>query len=237
MKALQMKRNAARLAIDYVEDGMVLGMGTGSTAKEFMRFLAEKIANGLCVQVVASSKDTEFFCRKNHIPLQSIEDISHIDLCIDGFDEIDPRLRLIKGYGGALLREKIIAHESSRFIVIGDESKRVDFLGQGKLPIEIDPFGIRATMSSLRKIASCFGLKEDLQVRRSGDNLFVSDGGHHIIDAFFGFIPDPKSLSEELYTIPGVVEHGLFIGLVERAIIGTEDGTCSVLENQEYLLE
>ncbi|ADR52393.1 ribose-5-phosphate isomerase A [Candidatus Liberibacter solanacearum CLso-ZC1] len=228
--ALQMKKNVARLAIQHVDDGMTLGMGTGSTSKEFMILLAEKIANGLHVQVVPSSRDTENFCKKNGILLRSIEDVSSIDLSVDGFDEIDSRLRLIKGYGGAILREKIIANASSRVIVIGDESKRVDFLGRGMLPIEVDPFGMRATISALAELASCLGLKEDFRLRRNGSELFVSDGGHHIVDAFFGFIPDPQLLSEELSNIPGVMEHGLFIDMVDCAIIGMSNGECLVLE-------
>ncbi|ACT57527.1 ribose-5-phosphate isomerase RpiA [Candidatus Liberibacter asiaticus] len=230
MDALQMKRNAARRAIQYVVDGMTLGMGTGSTAKEFMILLADKIANGFRVQVIPSSRNTENFCKIHHIPLHSPEDVSSVDLSIDGFDEIDSRLRLIKGYGGALLREKIIAHAASRFIVIGDESKRVDFLGRGMLPIEIDQFGVNKTLSALKEVASCFGLNEELRLRRNGSGLFVSDGGNYIVDAFFGFIPDPQIISGELCNIPGVIEHGLFINMVDCAIIGTSDGECLVLQ-------
>ncbi|AKK20572.1 ribose-5-phosphate isomerase RpiA [Candidatus Liberibacter africanus] len=230
MDTLQMRRIAARLATEYVADGMTLGMGTGRTSKEFMILLSEKIANGFRVQVVPSSKDTEEFCKKNRIPLLSPEDVSSIDLSIDGFDEIDSRLRLIKGYGGALLREKIIAHSSSRFIVIGDESKKVDFLGRGMLPIEVDQFGVSKTISALKELASCFGLNEELRLRKNESGLFISDGGNYIIDAFFGFIPDPQMLSGELCSIPGVIEHGLFVDMVDCAIIGMSNGECLVLQ-------
>lgn len=230
MEALQMKRNAARQAIQYVEDGMILGMGTGSTAKEFMLLLSQKIGNGLSVQAVATSRDTEDFCKKNNIPLRSIEDVSCIDLSVDGFDEVDYRLRIIKGYGGALLREKIIANLSSRVILIGDESKIVKSLGQGMLPIEIDQFGVRATLAAIKKLAFEFGLDKKLNLRRNGSELFVSDGGNYIIDAYFGFIPDPEFISDALCAIPGVVEHGLFIDMAECAIIGMYDGKCCVLK-------
>ncbi|MEG8099140.1 ribose-5-phosphate isomerase RpiA [Candidatus Liberibacter brunswickensis] len=229
MDALQMKRNAARKAIHYVDDGMILGMGTGSTVKEFMILLAEKIASGFRIQVIPSSRDTEEFCKKHYIPLKSLEDVSFIDLSIDGFDEIDSRLRLIKGYGGALLREKIIAYSSSRFIVIGDESKRVDFLGRGMLPIEVDQFGVSKTISALKEFATCFGLNKKFILRKNGCDLFVSDGGNYIIDAFFGFIPDPQMLSGELCSIPGVIDHGLFFDMVDCAIIGMSYGECLVL--------
>ncbi|MBY7649938.1 MAG: ribose 5-phosphate isomerase A [Candidatus Liberibacter europaeus] len=230
MEALQMKRNAAGRAMQYVENGMVLGIGTGSTSKEFMLLLSQKIADGLHIQAVATSRDTEDFCKKNHIPLRSIEDVSCIDLSIDGFDEVDSQLHIIKGYGGSLLREKIVANASSRVILIGDESKKVDFLGRGKLPIEIDPFGISATISSLQKMASDMGLKEEFTLRRNGSDLFVSDGGHYIVDAFFGFIYDPQFLSDALHAIPGVIDHGLFICMADSAIIGMSDGTCYVLK-------
>ncbi|AHA28110.1 ribose-5-phosphate isomerase RpiA [Candidatus Liberibacter americanus] len=230
MESLHMKRNAARQAIQYVEDGMILGMGTGTTSKEFMLLLAQKIMDGLSVEAVATSVDTENFCKKNNIPLLSIEDVSCIDLSIDGFDEVDFRLRFIKGYGGALLREKIIANASSRVIFIGDESKISNPIGQGILPIEIDQFGIKATISALKKLAFQFGLNEKFLLRRNGSDLFVSDGGNYIIDAYFGFIPDPGFISDALYAIPGVVEHGMFIGMAECAIVGMYDGTCSILK-------
>ncbi|MGV8936735.1 MAG: ribose-5-phosphate isomerase RpiA [Allorhizobium sp.] len=224
MHARQMKIKAAEVALSYVEDGMRLGIGTGSTAEEFVRLLAEKVANGMKVSGVPTSERTAGLCMELGVPLKSLDELPELDLTIDGADEVDPQLRLIKGAGGALLREKIVAQASHRMIVIADESKVVDVLGRFPLPIEINPFGQVATRIAIEKMAASLGLSGDLGMRRSGDGIFVTDGGHYILDASFGRIPDAEALASGLNSIPGVVEHGLFINLATLAIIAGPAG-------------
>jgi ribose 5-phosphate isomerase A len=208
MDARQMKIKAAEAALGYVENGMRLGIGTGSTAEEFVRLLAEKVATGFQIQGVPTSERTARLCLELGVPLKSLDELPELDLTVDGADEVDGKLCLIKGGGGALLREKIVASASERMIVIADESKVVDVLGAFKLPIEVNPFGLTG----------------DIAVRAAGDGPFMTDGGHLILDASFGRIPDAEALAAELNAIPGVVEHGLFIGMASLAIIAGPSG-------------
>lgn len=224
MDARQMKIKAAAAALDYVEDGMRLGIGTGSTAEEFVRLLAEKVAGGFRVEGVPTSERTARLCLELGVPLKSLEELPELDLTIDGADEVDSMLRLIKGGGGALLREKIVACASARMIVIADETKVVDTLGAFKLPIEVNSFGLGATRIAVEKLAARMGLSGEINVRASGDGPFMTDGGHLILDASFGRIPDADALARELNAIPGVVEHGLFIGIASLAIIAGPAG-------------
>ncbi|WP_276118146.1 MULTISPECIES: ribose-5-phosphate isomerase RpiA [Pararhizobium] len=224
MDAREMKIKAAAAALDYVEDGMRLGIGTGSTAEEFVRLLAEKVASGFRVEGVPTSERTARLCLELGVPLKSLEDLPELDLTIDGADEVDPQLRLIKGGGGALLREKIVACASARMIVIADETKVVETLGAFKLPIEVNSFGLGATRIAVEKLAARHGLSGEISVRASGDGPFMTDGGHLILDASFGRIPDADALARELNAIPGVVEHGLFIGIASLAIIAGPAG-------------
>ncbi|OCP10259.1 MULTISPECIES: ribose-5-phosphate isomerase RpiA [unclassified Ensifer] len=219
MDAREMKIKAAAAALEYVEDGMRLGIGTGSTAEEFVRLLAEKVAAGYRIEGVPTSERTARLCLELGVPLKSLDELPELDLTIDGADEVDHRLRLIKGGGGALLREKIVASASKRMIVIADESKVVDVLGAFKLPIEVNPFGQVATRIAIEKVASRLGLSGEIAVRQSHDGAFMTDGGHLILDASFGRIPDADALAGELNAIPGVVEHGLFINIASLAII------------------
>lgn len=220
MNARQMKIEAARAALSYVENGMRLGIGTGSTAEEFVRLLAIRIGEeGLSIIGVPTSERTAELCLELDVPLATLEEEPELDLTIDGADEIDSQLTLIKGGGGALLREKIVAAASTRMIVIADSSKVVETLGRFPLPIEVNPFGLSATSALIAKVATRLGLNGPLALRMNGENPFTTDGGHYIIDASFGRIPDPQALGEALLAIPGVVEHGLFIGLADIAVI------------------
>ncbi len=224
MDAREMKIKAAAAALAHVEHGMRLGIGTGSTAEEFVRLLAEKVADGFKVEGVPTSERTARLCVELGVPLKSLNELPELDLTIDGADEVDAALGLIKGGGGALLREKIVAATSGRMIVIADESKLVDTLGAFPLPIEVNMFGLVSTRIAIEKTASRLGLSGDLTLRQSGDGNFTTDGGHYIIDASFGRIPDAEALSTQLNAIPGVVEHGLFLNMAALAIIAGPAG-------------
>ncbi|NKJ37917.1 ribose-5-phosphate isomerase RpiA [Rhizobium sp. SG570] len=231
MDARQMKIEAARAALTYVESGMRLGIGTGTTAEEFVRLLAEKVASGLSIEGVPTSERTAKLCNELGVPLKSLDELPALDLTIDGADELDGALTLIKGGGGALLREKIVAASSARMIVIADESKLVQTLGAFPLPIEVNPFGLASTRILIEKAASRLNLSGALNLRLSGDHTFVTDGGHFIIDASFGRIPDAEALSNALNSIPGVVEHGLFINMATLAIIAGPAGARTLQAN------
>jgi ribose 5-phosphate isomerase A len=224
----ELKIAAARAALDHVADGMLLGIGTGSTAEEFVALLAERVAGGLKVSGVATSERTQALCLRLGIAMTTLESAPELDLTVDGADEIGPKLALIKGGGGALLREKIVAAASKRMVVIADESKLVERLGAYPLPIEVNAFGLAATQLAIKRKASGLGLDCSLQVRQRDGKPFVSDGGHLIVDASFGLIPDAEALSLALLAIPGIVEHGLFIGMADTAIIASRDGVRSL---------
>lgn len=219
-----LKIEAARAALSHVDDGMKLGIGTGSTAEEFVRLLAARVGEGLSVIGVPTSERTAALCNELGVPLTTLDEEPALDLVVDGADEIDPDLSLIKGGGGALLREKIVAATSKRMIVIADKSKLVPVLGAFPLPIEVNKFGLKATELAIRAAGSALGLNCDFRLRMTGNEPFVTDGGHLIIDASFGRIRDARALSEALHAIPGVVEHGLFLGLADVAIIAAEGG-------------
>jgi ribose 5-phosphate isomerase A len=224
MDAQAATREAARAALEYVETGMLLGIGSGSTAEEFVRLLAEKVAAGMKIVGVPTSERTAALCRETGVPLSDLDETPHLDLAIDGADEIDPRLALIKGGGGALLREKIVAAAADRMIVIADSSKLVGMLGRFPLPVEVNRFGLAATRLAIEKAADGLGLSGPLTLRMTSGQPFVTDGGHFIVDASFGRIPDTRALSNALYAIPGVVEHGLFLGMADTAIVAGTDG-------------
>lgn len=219
-----MKIEAARAALAYVEPGMRLGIGTGSTAEEFVRLLAERVADGLKIIGVPTSERTARLCSELGVPLTTLDETPELDLTIDGADEVDEQLRLIKGGGGALLREKIVASASNSMVVIADASKLVKTLGAFPLPIEINKFGQVATRRAIENAAAALGLTGPMTMRMLGDEPFETDGGHLIIDASFGRIPDPRALSDALHAIPGVVEHGLFLGLAQIAVFAGPQG-------------
>jgi ribose 5-phosphate isomerase A len=224
MDSQALKIEAARAALEHVEDGIKLGIGTGSTADEFVRLLAVRVGEGLSIVGVPTSERTAVLCRELGVPLSTLDETPELDLVVDGADEIGPELALIKGGGGALLREKIVAAASRRMIVIADATKVVAELGAFPLPIEVNRFGLKATEVAIGKAAAGLGLNCDLRLRMTGSEPFVTDGGHLIIDASFGRIRDARALSEALHAIPGVVEHGLFLGLAELAIVAAEGG-------------
>lgn len=221
----QLKRQAAAQALARVRDGMRLGLGTGSTARHFVELLGEKVRAGLDVIGVPTSEATRADAERCGIPLGSLDELDRLDLTVDGADEIDPQLNLIKGGGGALLREKIVAAASDRMIVIADDSKWVTTLGRFPLPIEIVPFGVAATRRAINGILADNGISGRLVIRAGNDGrTFVTDGGHWIVDAHLGVIPDAPALAASLASLPGVVEHGLFIGLATTALLAGSAG-------------
>jgi ribose 5-phosphate isomerase A len=225
MNAEAQKRAAAARAVEYVRPGMKLGLGTGSTAKHFVDLLGERVKAGLDVICVPTSEATHAQAKSLGIPLTTLDETPALDLTVDGADEIDPKLNLIKGGGGALLREKIVAAASARMIVISDPSKLVATLGRFPLPVEVTPFGYTATRIAVEKAISSLQKPGTLSLRKGKDgHPFVTDGGHWIIDAALERIDDPEAMAHALSGIPGVMEHGLFIGLANLVIIGGPDG-------------
>jgi ribose 5-phosphate isomerase A len=219
----QRKREAAERALQLVTPGMKLGLGSGSTARQFVDLVGEKVKAGLDVRCVATSEGTAAQAKTLGIPLTTLDELPELDLTIDGADEVDPKLNLIKGGGGALLREKIVASASKRMVVIADSTKIVRRLGAFPLPIEVVPFGLAATRRHIERAFAKLGLAGPMRVRGES-SPFITDGGHYILDCSLGAISDPEALSEILSPIPGVVEHGLFVDLARAAIIAGAEG-------------
>ncbi len=222
----QAKENAALAALDFVENGMTLGLGSGSTAEIFIEKLGERVAGGLKIQGIPTSKNTEKCAIENGVPLVDVDKVSGIQLTIDGADEVDPLFNLIKGGGACLLREKIIAHASDRMIVITDNSKIVDKLGAFALPIEVDPFGMALTAEQIYvalKESGCEDGQTVLRQNKDGSGPLITDGGHYILDCKCGVIPNPGDTAHLLQQIPGVMEHGLFIDLADVIVVGETD--------------
>ena len=221
----ELKRQAAARALEQVRDGMKLGLGTGSTAKQFVDLLGERVRDGLDVIGVPTSEATHAQALRCGIRLTTLDDIDRLDLTVDGADEIDPSLNLIKGGGGALLREKIVAAASDRMVVIADESKWSDVIGHFPLPVEVIPFGLAATQRAMGRAFAESGVSGQMVVRKGKDgHVFVTDGGHWIVDAHLERITDAPRLAGLLNAIPGVVEHGLFIGLASTAVLAGAQG-------------
>jgi ribose 5-phosphate isomerase A len=212
------KEAAARASVRLVHDGDVVGLGTGSTAAYVVRFLGERVQAGLKIVGIPTSVRTKELATSLGIPLTTLDECQQIDVTIDGADEFDPKLCLIKGGGGALLREKIIASASRQFVIIADSSKQVPVLGAFPLPVEVIPF---AEALVAKKIAA---LGAKVSVRQSPDGKpFITDEGHHILDCRFGQISDPPALARKLSDTPGVVEHGLFIDMASVVLMGKGD--------------
>ena len=219
------KRAASACALEFVRPGMRLGLGSGSTAAHFVELLAERVRAGLDVVAVPTSEVTRAQAERLGIALSTLDATPELDLTVDGADEIAPDLNLIKGGGGALLREKVVAAASMKMVVIADESKWVYVLGHFPLPIEIVPFGATVTRLAVEGVAAEMGCAGPAPLRKTPDgHAFVTDSGHWLIDAQLQRITDPPRLAARLSAIPGVMEHGLFIGLARTAIVAGAAG-------------
>ena len=213
----QEKQNAARTAVDQIEDGMMVGLGTGSTAAFAISYLGEKVRSGLTISAIPTSEASKKQAQSERIPLIDFENSPSIDLCIDGADEIDSELNMIKGGGGALLREKIVASSARRYLIIIDSSKQVETLGTFPLPVEVIPFGWQVVSRKLKEMDAI------PKLRKSGPQPFVTDEGNYILDCRFNSIPEVEQLETELNRIPGVVENGLFVAMCDQMIMGKGD--------------
>ena len=216
---------AARTAIELVKPDMRLGLGTGSTAAPFVEEVGARVRDGLNVICVPTSEATRAHAEALNIPLTTLDETPHLDLTVDGADEIDDQLRLIKGGGGALLREKIVATASERMIVIADSRKLSQALGSHPLPIEVVRFGLKATMQLIQALSAEAGCDGEIRLRSGeGGRPFVTDQGNLIVDCAFPKITEPEVLAFALTRVPGVVEHGLFLGLCDMAIVAGANG-------------
>ena len=229
MSAAQQKQAAAEAALELVESGMTLGLGSGSTAELFVKALGERLKSGELtnLQGVPTSQGTADLALDVGVPLIPVDHVQRIDLTVDGADEVDGQFRLIKGGGACLLREKIIANASDLMAVVVDETKLVPELGAFALPVEVDPFAFTITAKKVFDALRAAGVRSpDVTLRRRADRSdpLLTDGGHYILDCACGRIPDPEEAAERLAVIPGVVEHGLFIGIARLLIVGEDDG-------------
>lgn len=213
------KQEAARASLKFIQDGQTVGLGTGSTAAHFIQFLGERVKAGLKIRGVPTSNQSEQLARSYGIPLVTLAEVDYIDVDVDGADEFDPQLRLIKGGGGALLREKIIASVSRKFVVVADAGKQVATLGKFPLPVEVIPFAESVLARNISALGATVALR-----KAKDASVFRTDEGHHILDCSFGQISDPPALARTLSDMPGVVEHGLFIDLASLVLVGKQDG-------------
>ncbi len=212
------KRLAAAKSVEFVRDGMCLGLGSGSTAAIMLELLGERARDGLRVRGVPTSEASRQLALHAGIPLVGFDQVTQLDLTIDGADEADADLNLIKGGGGALLREKIVASLSRRVVIIADSTKRVERLGAFPLPVEVVQFAWRPVAERLRALGAVPVLRSD-----GSGNAYVTDEGNYILDCAFGTIEDPPSLARTLDAMPGVMEHGLFVGLADVVLVGRGD--------------
>ena len=210
------KEAAARASLRFIKDGQIVGLGTGSTAAYFIRLLAEAVNKGIRIRGIPTSVQAGELASSLGIPLTTLDECQEIDVTVDGADEVDPQLRLIKGGGGAMLREKIVASATKRLLIVADASKRVPVLGKFPLPVEV----IRFAQALIAKKITALGA--DVQMRLKNGNPYVTDEGNHILDCRFGSIPDADALARALSEMPGVVEHGLFIGMASTVLFATD---------------
>lgn len=225
MTADEQKKAAALAALDYIKPGMKVGLGTGSTASHFITALAGRVKKeGLDIECVATSRQTYQLASSLGLKMTTLEQHPRLDVTVDGTDEFDPNFQLIKGGGGALLAEKIVASSSRYMIVIADKSKQVETLGKFPLPVEVVPFGVNATAWKIERALRLLNLKAKLVLRLKDGKPFRTDNGNTIIDVALGAIADPNRLSIFLNSVPGVVEDGLFIDICGIVLLGTDDG-------------
>jgi ribose 5-phosphate isomerase A len=210
----QEKEAAARASLRFVEDGQVVGLGTGSTAAYFIKLLGEKVRNGMRVQGIPTSDRSRELAESLGIPLTTLDECQEIAVTVDGADEVDPQLRLIKGGGGAMLREKIVASATKRLVIVADETKQVPVLGKFPLPVEV----IKFAQALVAKRITALGAQVSLRKNADG-TPFVTDERNHILDCRFGQIADADTLARQLSEMPGVVEHGLFIGMASVVLL------------------
>lgn len=223
-----MKKIAAEKAVEFIENDMIIGLGTGSTVKYAIEKIGEKVSKGLKIKGIPTSNETKKLAKKNNIPLTTLAEHPEIDMTIDGADEIDSNLNLIKGGGGALTREKIIAFHSKKLVIIIDDSKVVKSLGiDFPLPVEVVKFAWESTKKTIESF-DC-----ECSLRKIFDDPFITDNGNYIIDCEFDRIHNPEELENELNMIPGVVENGLFIGLADKAIVGSTQGIMTLEKGEE----
>ena len=222
--SVEKKILAAQKAFEYVEDGMKLGLGTGSTADEFTKILSDNVKNGLDVICVPTSENTKDLAESLNIPLASLENLNFLDLTVDGADEVDDDLSLLKGGGGALLREKIIAFNSKKMIVIADDTKKVSKLGEFRLPIELLKFEHKITINRVLEKLENIGYPGTAELRVINGNPFTTDSENLIYDLSIGLIEEPAIIDNLLNSIPGVVENGLFVDMANIVIIGEQNG-------------
>ena len=221
------KKIAAGKAIEYVRNGMTLGLGTGSTAYWAIQGIGELVKNGMEVKAIATSMQSEALARECKIPMIEFSEVDHLDVTIDGADEVNEQLDLIKGGGGALLREKIVAAATKFYIIIVDDTKLVKQLGKFPLPVEVAPFGWEMTERRLRQLGCT------TKMRMSDNKPFLTDNSHYILDCSFGSIADPASLHQKVSAITGVMEDGFFIHMADVVIAGSPDGNTRVIERKK----
>lgn len=218
------KKLAGEKAVQYVKDGMIVGLGTGSTVYWTIKKLGELVREGLDIRGIPTSKNTEELAIEEGIPLISLSEIGQLDITIDGADEVNPDLQLIKGGGGALLREKLIASISKRLVIVVDESKCVSRLGRFPLPVEVTPFGVEITSKQLQ-VLGCTP-----KLRTEGNIPYKTDNGNYILDCSFSSISEPIELTNKINMLPGVVENGLFVNMAEIIVVAKKDGHIDYLQ-------
>jgi ribose 5-phosphate isomerase A len=223
------KQAVGQKAMEFVKDGMTVGLGTGSTAKYFVIAVAKAVKAGMKLTLVSTSRQTTELAQSHRLVIRDINDVGRLDLCVDGADEIGPGLSLIKGGGGALLREKLIWEQARTCIAIADGSKHVKTLGKFPLPVEVEPFAYKGTLNRIADVLSEFDISQMPVMRKSSSTPFLTDGGNLIFDVACGVIADPSGLAAALKATTGVVDHGLFLDLADQALIASPDGVLSYL--------
>lgn len=220
LTAEEIKKITGERAVSFIENGMTIGAGTGSTAYWFIIALAQRIQQGLQCVAVPTSEHSRILAAEHHVPLTTLNEVSSIDITIDGADEVDPQLQLIKGGGGALLQEKMVAAASKEELIIVDHSKLVQQLGAFPLPVEVIPYGYKQVQQHIRSLFAV-----DAKLRMKNGDFFVTDHGHYILDCYFGTIDNLATTDLLLKNIPGIVETGLFIDRATRVLAGFPDGS------------